>query len=277
MSPWEDEMNALFDALKKYILIYGLFLKNGLMAQMEYRVNFLTSIAMEGGYLCVKLSYAVVVYRSGVTIHGLSPDEILLFIGSFIALTGVYAGLYATSNFRLREKIKDGDLDLLISKPVSTQFMATLRHIDLTLFTLDMVAGLALVVIAWQRLRIPVTVVNIVGYAVFFVISSVVAYCVFLLPQILSFWLVNTSAIVEVSDSMWDINSMPMGIYPRWIQQFGVFALPVFFITNFPPLFVLNKMTPGYYAWAALAPIILLFIVRAFWNWGLRSYSSASS
>jgi len=270
-------MRTFFETLKKYLLIYGIFLKNGLMAQMEYRVNFLTSIAMEGGYLCVKLSYAVVVYRSGVTIHGLSPDEILLFIGSFISLTGVYAGLYATSNFRLREKIKDGDLDLLISKPVSTQFMATLRHIDLTLFTLDMVAGLALVVIAWQRLYIPVTFVNIVGYAGFFVISSVVAYCVFLLPQILSFWLVNTSAIVEVSDSMWDINSMPMGIYPRWIQQFGVFALPVFFITNFPPMFVLNKMTPGYYAWAVLAPIILLCVVRAFWNWGLRSYSSASS
>ncbi len=70
---------------------------------------------------------------------------------------------------------------------------------------------------------------------------------------------------------------MPMDIYPRWIKQIGVFALPIFFITNFPPMFVLNKMTPAYYVWAALAPILLLLLVRAFWSWGLRNYSSASS
>jgi ABC-2 type transport system permease protein len=85
-------MRTAFSELKKHLVIYFLFIKFSVMAQMEYRFNFIGNMAMEVGYLFVKLSYAVVVYRSGVKINGLSPDEILLFIGTFITLTGCTPG-----------------------------------------------------------------------------------------------------------------------------------------------------------------------------------------
>jgi ABC-2 type transport system permease protein len=232
---------------------------------------------MEVGYLFVKLSYVVVVYRSGVKIKGLSPDEILLFVGTFVTLTAVYAGLFMLNNFRLRGKIKDGELDVLLTKPVSLQFMATLRQADLTIFSVDAIAGVIMVAIAWARLGIPVNLVTVGGYAGFMVISSLVSYSLFLLPQILSFWLMNTSAIAEITDSFWDFNNMPMDIYTAWVKQVGVFILPIFVISNFPPMFVLNKMPPMYLAWSALLPIILLLAVRLLWKQGLKNYSSASS
>jgi ABC-2 type transport system permease protein len=267
----------VYRELKKHVLIYLLFMKNSVMAQMEYRFNFIGNMAMETGYLLVKLSYVVVVYRAGVTINGLTPDEILLFSGTFVAMTAVYAGLFMLNNFRLRTKIKDGELDLLITKPVSLQFMATLRHADLTIFSVDIIAGGIMVVIAWARLDIPVTLYTVGGYLGFMVISSLVSYSLFLLPQVLSFWLMNTSAIAEITDSFWDFNCMPMDIYTRWIQQIGVFVLPIFLITNFPPLFLLDKMPPAYLGWSLAAPFILLLLVRTVWKRGLRSYSSASS
>lgn len=270
-------MRQLWVELRKHLIIYRLFVKNSLMAQMEYRFNFIGNMAMETGYLFVKLSYVLVVYRSGVEINGLSPDEILLFIGTFVALTAVYAGLYMINNFRLREKIKDGELDLLITKPVSLQFMATLRQSDMTIFSVDAIAGAIMVAIAWARLGLPVTIVTVGGYLGLLLISSLVAYSLFLMPQILSFWMMNTSSIAEITDSFWDFNNMPMDIYNRWIIQTGVFVLPIFVISNFPPMFVLGKMTPLYLGWSVVLPLLLLGLVRAFWKKGLRSYSSASS
>lgn len=270
-------MRALFREIYKHLVIYRLFVKNSLMAQMEYRFNFIGNLSMEAGYLLVKLSYVVVVYRSGVKINGLSPDEILLFVGTFVGLTGIYAGLFMINNFNLRGKIKDGDLDLILTKPVSLQFMATLRQADLTIFSVDVIAGAVMVAIAWGRLGIPLTFFTLGGYLGFLGISSLVAYSLFLLPQILSFWLMNTSAIAEISDSFWDFNNMPMEIYTNWIKQVGVFLLPIFVISNFPPMFILHKMPPIYLAWSAILPIILLLIVRAFWKKGLGNYSSASS
>ena len=270
-------MSEVWRELSKHIRIYILFVKFSIMAQMEYRANFLGNMSMEVGYLFAKLSYVVVVYRSGVKINGLSPDEILLFIGTFVTLTGFYAGLFMINNFQLRGKIKDGDLDLLLTKPISLQFMATLRQVDATIFCVDFIAGLVMVAIAWARLGLPVTPFTVGGYAGFFVLSCLVSYSLFLLPQILSFWLMNTSAIAEISDSFWDFNSMPMDIYNRWIQQIGIFVLPIFVITNFPAMFVLHKMPPMYLGWSLLLPILLLAIVRSLWSKGLRSYSSASS
>jgi len=270
-------MNNVLRELKKHLIIYGLFLKNSLMAQMEYRFNFIGNFSMEAGYLLAKLSYVVVVYRSGVKINGVSADEILLFIGTFITLTAVYAGLFMLNNFGLRAKIKDGDLDLLLTKPVSLQFMATLRQADLTIFSVDFIAGGIVVIIAWGRLGIPVTFLTVGGYLGFMAISCVVSYCLFLLPQIFSFWLMNTSAIAEISDSFWDFNSLPMDIYTNWIQLIGIFILPIFIITNFPPLFVLHRLPPVYLAWSAVLPLILLGVVRLLWQHGLKNYSSASS
>ena len=263
--------------IKKHLFIYIMFVKFSVMSQMEYRFNFIGNLSMETGYLFYKLSYVVVVYRSGVTINGLSPDEILLFIGTFVTLTGIYAGLFMINNFQLRGKIKDGDLDLLLTKPVSLQFMATLRQADVTIFSVDVIAGLIMVSIAWSRLGIPVTLFHVGGYAVFAALSCLVAYGLFLLPQILSFWLMNTSAIAEITDSFWDFNNMPMDIYTFTIRQVGVFILPIFVISNFPPMFVLHKMPPIYLAWAFLLPVILLYLVRLLWKRGLMSYSSASS
>ena len=270
-------MNTLLLEIRKHFIIYLHFVKISLMAQMEYRFNFIGNLAMESGYLLAKLSYVAVVYRSGVKINGLSPDEILFFIGTFVTMTGIYAGLFMINNFNLRGKIKDGDLDLLLTKPVSVQFMATLRQSDLTIFSVDWIAGSAMVVIAWIRLGIPASPYLILGYLAFLFLSGLISYSLFLLPQILSFWLLNTSAIAEISDSFWDFNSMPMDIYAPWIREVGVFLLPIFVITNFPPLFVLNRMPPTYFFWALLLPIFLLWIVRVLWKKGLRSYSSASS
>ena len=66
---------------RKHLRVWLFFMRTSLAAQLEYRANFLTGVAMEVGYLLVKLMYVFVVYQAGVTINGLTPDEILLFSG----------------------------------------------------------------------------------------------------------------------------------------------------------------------------------------------------
>ncbi len=193
-------MTNIVREIRKHFLIYLVFVKNSLIAQMEYRFNFIGNLAMESGYLLVKLSYVVVVYQSGATINGLTPDEILLFIGTFVMLTAVYAGLFMINNFGIRRKIIEGDLDLFITKPVSLQFMTTLRQADMTIFSVDFIAGWVMVGVAWSRLHIPFTLSTFGGYVGFLAISSLVSYSLFLLPQILSFWFMNTSAIAEITE-----------------------------------------------------------------------------
>jgi len=270
-------MHRILTDIKKYILIYFIFVKNCLIAQMEYRINFISGIAVECGYLLAKILYIVVIYRAGVVINGLTPDAILMFIGTYIIMTGLYMGLFAVNFYSLSGYIRDGTLDMFIIKPISLQFITTLRYIDFGMPIPNVTAGIVLVVIGWNKVGIPVTLINIIGFICFIIGGVFLNYALFLLPQLLSFWTVKTGGVNEISNALWDFNNMPMGIYNKWIQRIGTFLIPVFLITNYSPLFVLSKLSYYYIIWGILAPIIFMIICRLLWNFAVRNYTSASS
>lgn len=270
-------MRRLLGIFKKHIIIYWIFIKNNIMAQMEYRVNFISGIVMETGYLFVKLLYVWVIFKSGAKINGYSSNEFLVFAGTFIILTGFHAGLFMVNFLSIRTLVRDGMLDFFIVKPVSLQFMATFRRSDFGMFVTDVTAGIIVLVLGIFRLHYELSLIQILGYIMFLACGVIIGYSLFLIPQILSFWFVNTSAIGETFNSLWDINSVPMVVFNRFIQNIGVFVVPIFVVTNFPAIFLLQKMSPVFFIWGLAAPIISLTLTRLFWKFAVRNYSSASS
>lgn len=270
-------MDKVIAAVRKHMMIYFLFMKNSLIGYMEYRANLFAALTMELVYLCSKILYVVFIYRSGIRINGVSPDEIMIFVGTFIIMTGIYTGFFMDNFYSLPEHVRNGTLDMYITKPLSLQFMTTLRHTNFVLPVPNLVAGITMVAMAWGKMGIPVNFRNIAGYLLILCSSTCIAYAIFLAPQILSFWTVKTGAIIEIADRCWDFNNMPMMIYTKWMQRIGVFVIPVFFITNFPAMFLVGKLNSLYIVWAVVAPILFLTSVRLFWNIAVRNYSSASS
>lgn len=70
---------------------------------------------------------------------------------------------------------------------------------------------------------------------------------------------------------------MPMVIYTKIIQRIGIFLIPIFTISNFPSMFLVGKISNTLLIWAYIVPIILFVLVRIFWNYAIKNYSSASS
>lgn len=270
-------MGGFLFELRKHLKLWQIFMKNSLIAQLEYRANFYTGIAMEIGYLLAKVVYLIVVYKTGVSINGLSPDEILVFFGSYMIVTGSYVGFYMMNLFEISNKVSSGDFDLILVKPASTQFLLTLRRSDMACLTVDVLAGLVAVGIGVSRLNLQLNVLSVLGYVGYVAAGSIVGYGIFLLPQLLAFRMVKTNAVAAFVDSFWDFNNMPMGIYNKLIQGLGVFLIPIFVVTNFPALFILRKMSLLHALWGIAAPILLLMLTRIVFRRALRQYTSASS
>ncbi|UUZ84750.1 ABC-2 family transporter protein [Paenibacillus sp. P26] len=234
-------------------------------------------IMIEIGFLCIKLSYAYVIYRIGVHINGVSPDQIILFIGAYTLMAGLYATFFYSNFIRLPEHVRTGTLDMMMTKPISLQFMATLRTIDIGYSIPNLVGGILLVVFGWRRSGIPFTPANTAGFIGFLLLGVVLTYAIFLIPQLISFWTVKTGGVNEISNALFDFNQMPMSIYNKTIQRAGTFVLPVFLITNLSPLYVMQRLSPGQLLWGLAAPVLFLLITRGIWRIAIRSYTSASS
>ena len=255
-------MKNILKEIQKHFIIYCLFIRNNVMSQMEYRTNFFTGIAMEIGFLFVKILYPVVIYQSRAKISGFTPDEFLIFVGTYVIITGFYAGLFMRNFIFFKFLIREGIMDMMITRPVSLQFFSTLKQSNIGIFLMDV--------------GISISFFKILGYVIFIGTGSIITYSIFLIPAIFNFWFIN-AGIVETVNSFWDFNIVPMIIYDKFIQRIGIFILPIFVITNFPTLFILNKLSPIYFAWGLLVSIIFLILSRIFWNIAVKNYTSASS
>lgn len=109
-------------AVKRYARLLYVFARFSLMSQLEYRLNFAAGVAVETGWMLIKLLYVAVVYRAGVNIGVLTPDHILLFIGIYVLMTGFYM-LYYGNFTSVSRMVREGELDMYLVKPVSCSFL----------------------------------------------------------------------------------------------------------------------------------------------------------
>lgn len=268
-------MMQLFHNFKRYILILFSFAKNSLAAQLEYRVNFFSGMFVEIGFMFAKLSYVILIYKSNVEINGMSPDFILMFIGTYTIMTGLYMTFY--SNFyNISNHIKNGTLDILITKPVSLLFITSFQHIDFAMPIPNIIFGIIMLIIGWKNTGIALSAINVIGFILFIILGVILTYSIFLLPRLLSFWFISSNGVGQICDSIWDFNNMPMGIYNRVLQNIGTFLIPIFLITNLPVMFV-KGTSKLYLIWGIIAPFLFLFIVILIWRCALRKYTSTSS
>lgn len=272
MKKWKSKMNTL----KRYLGLLCLFAKYSFMEQLEYRINFISGIAVECGYMLAKLMYVILVYQMGSEINGLTPDHMAMFIGTYIMMTGFYMAVYP--NFcAIPQYVKTGSMDMLLTKPVNLQFMLTLRKIDFGMPIPNVICGVVLVCYGWKKSGLPVTVITVSGFLLFIVSGIFLTYFLFLIPKLLSFWIVSDQGIQQITEAVWDFNNMPMNIYGKKVRMFGTFVIPLFLITNFPTLFVMNRLSVFMVIWGVLAPFLFFAINKLVWKAAMKRYTSASS
>lgn len=257
-----------------YLRLVFLFVRMSFSSQLEYRINFISGVLVESGYMCIKLTYLVVVIRAGSNIGTLTPDMILIFIGTYIFMTGIWMLLEGLNS--LPNAIFKGQLDLVLTKPCSPLFLQVSSAFNFGMLLPNFVGGLIVIVFGWSRSGIPSTAFNVLGFTFWICCGIFLTYGIVSICMMLAFWITSFNGINTLFAAFWDFNNMPMEIYPKMFRQIGTFIIPVFMITNWPGLFVLKSLAWEQIIWGIMLPVLLLFISFAMWRSGLRRYSSAN-
>ena len=242
---------------------------------VEYRANFVMFVFMALAFLASKLVYIFVVFGAGTAIGDLNPDEVLLYVGTFILITGLYVGFFMSNLYELPELVRTGSLDLMLTKPLSFQFLVSCRSYNIAGGLVNIISGVLMVATAWQRLHIPASVGAITGYCALLFSGVVLAYAVFSFPLVLSFWTVRTGAVLQLSNAVWVVNRMPQGIYPSVFVKLLTYALPVLLVTNAPTLHALGRLSWIDLIWSFVAPCVFLALNAGFWRVAIRRYTGA--
>lgn len=222
----------------------------------------------KAGWICSHLLYLMVLYASDISIGGLNKDSLFLFVGTYLVITGIYMGMFFTNFYNIPEYIRTGQLDL---------FITTLRYVDFGYPVADFVAGIALIVIGWNRMGVNLSIGNVTGFIGFIILGVIWVYVLQLVPALLSFWTVKVSGVYSIGYAVHDMNKMPRAVYGKLIQRIGTFIYPLFPMANYGTLFVTGKLQSTELVWGLVGPFIFLALSIGFWNLAVRRYVSASS
>ena len=262
--------------MRKYLRLMAIFYKNTLINEMEYRLNFIANVGLSLFWLMWAAISVQIYFLHRSTIGGWTYYQALMVMGLFFAMNG-YRQMILTPNLsRISEYVKMGTLDYILTKPVDSQFMVSLRNLGVFNWG-DPLIGVGLVAYGVAHLDVWPTVAQVSLFALLVVAAAVLLYSFTLILQTSTLWLVNVERIDPLVSAVLETGRFPVNFYQGWIKAVLTFIIPVAFMTTFPSQALLGTLD-----WrVAMASVPLAIAAFAssslFWRFALRFYTGASS
>jgi ABC-2 type transport system permease protein len=260
----------------RYARLLNIFYKNTLIHEMEYRLNFLSNLGLSIFWLVWAALTVRVYFFHTDTISGWTYPELLIVMGLFFALNGYRQMILEPNLSRMSEYVRFGSLDYILTKPINSQFLVSLRRLGVYNWG-DPLLGLALVVYAFGLMgRVP-SVVDVMLFTILLVSAMVLLYSLYLILQTTTIWLVNVERLDALMFGFLEASRFPVTFYRGWVRAILTVVIPVAFLTTFPASALLGRLE-WWWAVAAVFLAVILFVAASFfWRFALRYYTGASS
>jgi viologen exporter family transport system permease protein len=141
-----------------------LFLKVGVMNELQYRVNFFLQLLQSLIQVGTGLIMLSLVYSHTQELNGWTEAELLTLIGVQILLGGVIHTFIQPNMERLLEDVQQGTLDYALTKPEDAQVLVSVRQIRFWQLV-EMVSGLVLVIVGLTRIEGSIGVLDALAFA----------------------------------------------------------------------------------------------------------------
>jgi ABC-2 type transport system permease protein len=262
--------------MKHVLRLIAAFMKADVIRQMEYRADFLITLAVHFVFQASNIVFFNVLWTRVGGFAGLSRMEMMFFLGTFIISDSIWSTFAFFGVMDLPNVIRDGRMDHYLTKPLSSQFLATFRSPSI-LAAMSLFLGIVLIAIAVRSGQIDVPPGAWLGWAVLVVAGATLSYACGVIVMSLAFIVLSVNAIWMLYSEIVDVQRYPIGIFPRPLRMVFTVTLPVLLVANVPAHFAIGKMGLPEAGWLIGASVVLLFLSTRVWKYGLKRYQSASS
>jgi ABC-2 type transport system permease protein len=258
------------------VRVSWLYLKLGVLNELQYRVNFFVSMLQMAIALVTGLVVLSLVYSHTSELNGWTQPELLCVFGIQILMGGLIRTWIQPNMTRLIEEVRDGKLDFTLTKPEDSQLLVSVREVRIW-SVVDIISGAIVLGVGISRISTEVGVGDALAFALALLLGAVLIYCFWLVLATIAFRVVNMWHAVELFDGIFQTGRWPVGIYPPWLR-FGVtFLVPIAFAVTVPAEALTSRLDWQTLAFAAVFAVALFAATRWFWRFGLKRYTGASA
>jgi ABC-2 type transport system permease protein len=253
-----------------------LYLKIGVLNELQYRVNFFVSLFQALIQVGTGLVVLSLVYSHTNELNGWGESELLALLGVQILLGGVIHSFVQPNMQRLMEDVQRGTLDYALTKPADAQLLVSVRQVRIWQLV-ELVSGLVVLVAGLAGVQASVGVADAAAFAVALLLGASMIYCFWLVVTTVAFWVVRMEHVLELFEGVYQTGRWPVGVYPGWLRYSITYLVPVGFAVTVPAKALTSRLHSPSLLGAAAFAVALFAFTRWFWRFGLRRYSGASA
>ncbi len=252
------------------------FYRTSIQTDVEYRADFFSRVIASLLGLLTTIGGLSIAFQYTREIAGWSFPQVLVLLAVYYLMDGLIEMFIAPNMREIMTQVREGTLDFILLKPVSAQFMATFRTLNIWRIV-NVLVGVGLALYAVRRLALGVGPHQALTFAVTLAAGIGVVYSFWLVLVTLTFWFVRLENIEQIVWQAFEAGRYPVEIYPAWLRGALTYLIPIVFIITVPAQALAGRL-PGGFVWlAVLVSAAAVIASSLFWRFGLRYYTGASA
>lgn len=275
----------MLTGIRRYATLSWHLGRAGYLSAVQYRSNLVLEMVTNIVRQSAQLALIAIVLVHFQVLKGWTLPAIALLIGLRSLSHGIFV-IFFVQIRNIGERIRDGDLDRLLLRPLSVLYQASFGETVVLTGLGDFMAGVMYFSFAVISLHVHWTV----GLALFAVLATLsglaIEFAIYLGSGVVAFWTLQTSPLYRLTYLAHERLALyPISMYNGVIQFVMSWVVPVGFVNFFPAALFIehsNLALPSglHVTTALLTPLVAgLALVTAvlLWNMAVRRYQSTGS
>lgn len=256
-------------------------IKNSFEHDMAYIANGWGNILSVIFYMLANIVFIDVIFQNVSSLAGYTRDEILLFnmlsqVWAFLLLGLLFSNLAA-----FIESVNNGELDLVLTKPVPSLLYIFLKEVSIVRILRDFIPSISILLIAIDWETIVILPSNLILGLLIMIAGLICSACFHFIAALPVFWLGDNSGITDLFIEVEDRSGHSNLVYEAWSDFWRVIFtifIPTAISTAISTSVILGKSPgPEMLVIALMVMIVFILIVNILWRICLKNYTSASS
>ena len=254
-----------------------LLVKMKLSRNMAFRFSFFGVSFVDGTMFLVQLLLFSAIYSQVDTIGGWNRRQMLFFIGTFSLIDALNMATYFFGIVNIPEKIKTGQMDLYITKPIHPLLHLSFESFDPGSLPL-VAASTGLLAYAASGMPQPADPGRVAGYILLVLLMLLLYYDLMVILRTIPFFTIQANSIHRLEGELITLcMKIPGTLFKGAFKVLFYLILPYGIIATVPVQFFTGALSPAGLVHAILVAAGFTAFTLWFWRLGLRNYKSTGS
>ena len=261
------------NTFKRYAKVWWMMSRNSFLVTLSNKsllLIFLTGKVLRFTFF---VAFLVFLVRCAEGVAGYNLSQIAFFFLTF-NVVDVIAQFFFREVYRFRQRVVKGDLDLILVKPISSLLRSLMGGADIIdlitipplFFAIYIVGG-----------NLNPAAFEVVLYILLLFNGLLIATALHVLVISMGIITLEIDHSIMIYRDVTSLGRLPVDIYKEPLRAFLTYLIPVGIMFTLPAKALMGLVTPFGVAGSFILGVLFLFLSVKFWNFALRSYTSASS